>query len=80
MSKEMGDFSQKFKELEKIAAWFEGDNFDLDEGLRKYEKGMKLAGELREYLEKVQNKVEVIKQGAHPSTKEESTNEASGPQ
>lgn len=55
------NFSKDLKELEAIVDWFEGGDVDLDAALPKFERGMQLATELREYLASVQNKVEVIK-------------------
>ena len=49
------------KELETIAAWFEGSQVNLDEGLAKFERGMELAGQLRQHLEEIGNRVEKVK-------------------
>lgn len=55
------DFGAALKELEDITAWFESENIDLDEGLVKFERGMELAGKLKEQLTVTQNRVEKIK-------------------
>jgi exodeoxyribonuclease VII small subunit len=54
------DVSKAFKELEQIAEWFEGENADLDEGLKKYERAMELAESLRAQLESAENKINEI--------------------
>jgi exodeoxyribonuclease VII small subunit len=54
------DVSKAFKELETITEWFEGENSDLDEGLKKYERAMELAENLRKQLETAENKINEI--------------------
>lgn len=55
------DFSEAFKELETIVAWFEDSEADLEEGLKKFERGLELAGQCRARLKDVENKVSKIK-------------------
>lgn len=55
------NFSEAFAELEKITAWFEKEEIDLEEGLEKFERGLTLAAKLKERLEQVENRVEEIK-------------------
>lgn len=55
------DFGKGLKELEEITVWFEREQIDLDEGLKKYERGMELAGLLQKHLSETQNRVEKIK-------------------
>lgn len=54
-------FAEKFAELEEISAWFDSDVDDIDESLKKFERGAQLSNELKEYLEKTENKVSKIK-------------------
>ncbi|MBD3281652.1 exodeoxyribonuclease VII small subunit [Candidatus Uhrbacteria bacterium] len=54
------DVAKAFKELEAITEWFEGENADLDEGLKKYERAMELAENLRKQLETAENKITEI--------------------
>lgn len=56
------DFGAKLNELEAITSWFESDAVDLNEALKKFERGMELAGELKVELQQVENRVEKIKQ------------------
>lgn len=60
MSKDQS-FAKSFEELEKITQSFERGTFDLDEGLKQFERGLELAGILKKKLADVENKVEVIK-------------------
>lgn len=54
-------FAKSFQELEEIAAWFERNDVDLEEGLKKFERGMQLASDLRERLKVAEVKIEQIR-------------------
>ena len=56
------DFGKSYAELEKIVAWFEGDQVDLDEALSKFERGLELAQDCQAKLKEVENKVIKIKE------------------
>lgn len=55
------NFSKAFEELEQITEWFEQGDVDLDEGLKKFERGLELAKACKEKLSEVENKVKEIK-------------------
>lgn len=55
-------FEEKLAQLEEIVAWFESDEVTLDESMKRFEQGMKLAETLEKELEAAGNKIEVIKQ------------------
>lgn len=55
------NFGEAFSELEKITAWFERGDVELEEGLKKFERGLLLAGKLKSRLKEVENKVTEIK-------------------
>ncbi len=69
-------FAKTFEELEKITQSFEKGAFDLDEGLKQFERGLELAGILKKKLADVENKVEVIKKkfGKVADTAEDANN------
>ncbi len=55
-------FAQAFEELEEITSWFDStQDVDLDLGLKKFERGLELALQLKKKLAEVENKVEEIK-------------------
>ncbi len=54
-------FAKAFEELEKITQAFEKGSFDLDDGLKQFERGLELAAVLKKKLSDIENKVEVIK-------------------
>jgi len=56
------NFAEAFEELEQITAWFESEaHTDLDEGLKKFERGLVLASMLKSRLGEVEQKVQEIK-------------------
>jgi len=60
-AKSKPDFGKSFGELEQIIDWFEGEEIDLDEGLKKFERGLELAQACRTQLQKVENRVNELK-------------------
>ena len=55
------DLGKSFEELEGIIEWFESGEADLDEGIRKFERGLELAKACKLRLKEVENKVNEIK-------------------
>lgn len=62
MSKKPDNFKQKLDELESIIDWFESEDIDLDTALDSFERGLKLADELKAHLETAENRFSEIKQ------------------
>ncbi|MBU1126036.1 MAG: exodeoxyribonuclease VII small subunit [Patescibacteria group bacterium] len=60
-TKKQPTFSEAFNELEKLTAWFETEEVDLDEGLEKFERGLELAQICKKKLAEVENKVTTLK-------------------
>ncbi|MEK7183264.1 MAG: exodeoxyribonuclease VII small subunit [Patescibacteria group bacterium] len=57
MAKKSASFADAFQELEEITAWFETAEVDLDEGLKKFERGLELAQVCKKKLAEVENQV-----------------------
>ncbi|HEY4519020.1 MAG TPA: exodeoxyribonuclease VII small subunit [Candidatus Paceibacterota bacterium] len=55
------NFAKAYKELEEITSQFERGNLSLEDGLKKFEEGLALAAECKEYLKQVENKIIEIK-------------------
>ena len=55
------NFTKKFLELEKITRLLESGSLDLDKSLVQFEKGLKIAADLKKRLEEVKNKIKVLK-------------------
>ena len=50
-------FKESYAKLQSIVSWFERDDIDLEEGIKKYEEGSVLAKELQKYLETMEHKI-----------------------
>lgn len=55
------NFSKSYADLQKIVEWFEKDEVDLEEGIKKFEDGLAIVKELKEYLGKMENKIKDLK-------------------
>lgn len=55
------NFAEAFAELEAITEWFEKGDVDLDEGLKKFERGLELAKVCKTKLAEVENTVIELK-------------------
>lgn len=60
-SKEKFNFTDAYEELEKINEWFQEKDIDLDEGLKKYKKGLELIKNCRKRLKEAENQFHDIK-------------------
>ena len=61
MGEEKFNFTKAYKEIEEINEWFQRDDIDLDEALKKYERGMELIKKCKERLKQAENKFEELK-------------------
>jgi len=61
MPEEKFNFTKTYQEIEGINEWFQGEEMDLDEALRKYERGMELINKCKDRLKESENKFEEIK-------------------
>mgnify|MGYP001609830363 FL=1 len=55
------NFAKSYQELQKIVEWFGKEEVDLEEGIEKFEEGTKIVKDLKEYLEKMENKIKELK-------------------
>lgn len=53
--------SQKLEQLEKLVSWFDSEDFVLEKALEQYKSAEKLADEITEELNSLQNEVTVLK-------------------
>jgi exodeoxyribonuclease VII small subunit len=53
-------FEESLEQLEKLVEELEGGELDLDEALKRFEKGVKLSGALNASLEEANRKVEKL--------------------
>ncbi len=57
---EAKSLQSQLDELDELLLWFEREDFDVEQALSKYERGMELARAVRTRLKSVENKVEVL--------------------
>lgn len=60
MSAAKSDLNKQLEELEKMVAWFEGDNVDIAQAIDKFEAANKLADSIRGQLGELENKITVL--------------------
>jgi exodeoxyribonuclease VII small subunit len=68
------NFAKAFEELRKITQEFESGEIDLDEGLKKFERGLELAALCRQRLKETENKIIEIKEKFAQNQKENQAN------
>lgn len=54
------DFEKLFKELEDITESLERDDVNIEKGIVQFERGLKIAKQLKERLSSVENTIRVI--------------------
>ncbi|MGH7157160.1 MAG: exodeoxyribonuclease VII small subunit [Candidatus Saccharimonadales bacterium] len=59
-SKKAKTYQQMADDLASLVDWFESDQVNLDEAVRKYEQAMRLLDEMEDYLKSAQNKIKKI--------------------
>jgi len=53
--------AEKTARLNELVAWFDGDEFELEQALDKFTQAEKLAAEIEHDLLELKNSVEVVK-------------------
>ena len=51
---------EKMTELNKLVAWFDGDEFVLEQAIDRFKEAERLAEEVKQDLESVKNDIKVI--------------------
>lgn len=62
MSESKKSLSKQLADLDALMAWFDQADIDLDEALKKFDQGVKLAEQIRKQLAEAENKITVLKQ------------------
>ncbi len=55
---------QDIAELQRLTAWFEGDEFQLDQAIKKYHQAKKLADRIDQRLTDTKNTITLMDGGA----------------
>jgi exodeoxyribonuclease VII small subunit len=71
MKKERESIATKTKRLNELMAWFDGDDFSLEEAVDKYAEATKLASEIEKLLTSLKNKVTRIEASIANMSEEE---------
>lgn len=56
------DFSAKYSALQKLTEKLESGDLSLEENVKLFEQGLKLAKELKNYLAQIETQIKVIKE------------------
>jgi len=62
MSKSDPTIQEKIGKLDELVAWFESDDFELEQASAKLKEAVKLAGEIEHDLGEVENDIRQVKQ------------------
>ena len=54
--------NQKVEELRAMVAWFESDEFDIEQAIERYKKAEKLAESISADLSELRNDINILKQ------------------
>jgi len=60
MTEKKFNFSEAYKEIEEIGTWFQKESIDLDEAIKKYERGLFLISKCKDRLKETENKLKEI--------------------
>jgi exodeoxyribonuclease VII small subunit len=62
MSQTNKTIQQKIVELGEIVAWFDSDEFSLEEALEKFKQAEKLSDEIEGDLTSLKNEIKIVKE------------------
>lgn len=54
--------AEKTAKLDELVAWFDGDDFELEQAIEKFKEAEKLAEEIEHDLSELKNTITVVKQ------------------
>ncbi len=52
--------SSKIEQLQELTNWFESDEFDLEQALKKYQQAAALAKEVEKELTEMKNQIKIV--------------------
>lgn len=61
MTKDNQTIQQKIDQLDQAVAWFESDDFELEQASVKLKEAAKLAAEIEHDLDNVANDIQIVK-------------------
>jgi len=63
VKKEKFNFNKAYQEMQQIVEWFEKDEIDLEEGIKKFEEGSGLVKEMKKYLDTMEHTIKELNKG-----------------
>ncbi|MEI6581307.1 MAG: exodeoxyribonuclease VII small subunit [bacterium] len=54
-------YSEALKELEAITIYLESSDVDLDEAIKKFDRGSELASQIESHLKNAENKIKTVR-------------------
>lgn len=61
MTKDNQTIQQKIEQLDQAVAWFESDDFELEQASAKLKEAAKLAADIEHDLDNVANDIQIVK-------------------
>lgn len=61
---------EKMAQLDELLAWFDSDEFELEQAIEKYEAARKLAADIEKSLVALKNDIEVVQLRPETETSE----------
>lgn len=62
MSSTNKSISEKTAELSKLVAWFDSEEFSLEQAIDKFKQAEKLAADIEKDLSLLKNEIQIVKQ------------------
>lgn len=62
VSQKNNSITQQLAKLDEIVAWFESDDFELEQAMAKYKEAEALSQEIETELSELKNEITVLKQ------------------
>lgn len=66
----MNNFEQNLEKLEKLTADIKRSDISLEEALKDFEEGIKLASSMEKELDKIEGKIQILMNEPNPMTDE----------
>lgn len=60
MSAKNNTITEKIDQLDALIAWFDSDDFTIEQALEKYQQAQDLAGQIRGQLDEFKNQITVF--------------------
>lgn len=55
------NIKEKTENLNKIIAWFSGNDFEIEQAIEKFKEAQKIADDIEQELKQLKNEIEIVK-------------------